>query len=84
MTIPLEQKRVTDFALVSEEEIEPAIVSAWQRYEERIEGSAAMALAAVLTGWVAQRPAVVCLTGGNIQPEVHARLLKKWYHSARK
>lgn len=83
LTVPLVRKLAADFVLVSEEEIEQAVVFAWQRYEEVIEGSAAVALAAALTGRLSQRPALVCLTGGNIQPEVHARLLKKWYHSAR-
>ena len=54
------------------------MVYAWERYGERIEGSAAAALAAVLTGKVPERPAVVVLSGGNIQPELHSQLLARW------
>jgi threonine dehydratase len=76
VTIPLAQKYIDSFILVSEEEIRRAIVFAWQRYGERIEGSAATALAAVIFGKIPDRPAVVLLTGGNIQPEVHTRIIK--------
>ena len=70
VTIPLVQQLVNDFVLVSEAEIAQAIAYAWHQYGERIEGSAASALAAVLTGKVPDRPAVVILTGGNIQPDL--------------
>jgi len=74
ITIPLLRQYVDDFVLVSEAEIRDAIVFAWQRYGERIEGSAAAALAAALNGKVAT-PAVLVITGGNIQPEIHARII---------
>jgi threonine dehydratase len=74
VTISLVKKFVDEFILVSEAEIAQAVTVAWQRYQERIEGSAAVALAAILTGKIPARPAVIVLTGGNIQPEVHARL----------
>jgi threonine dehydratase len=76
MTIPLAQEYIDDFILVTEEEIRHAIAHAWQCYKERIEGSAATALAAVLYGKISTRPAIVVLTGGNIQPEVHARIIQ--------
>jgi threonine dehydratase len=79
LTIPLARSLVEDFVLVSEAEIAQAIGDAWHRYGEKIEGSAATALAAVLYGKVASRPAVVVISGGNIQPEVHAELLKGWH-----
>jgi len=75
VTIPLVQKYVTDFVLVNEQEIAQAIAFAWKHYNERIEGSAAVALAAVLTGKVSQRPAVIVITGGNIQADVHSRIV---------
>jgi hypothetical protein len=40
-------------------------------YDERIEGSAASALAEVLSGKISTRPAVIVLSGGNIQSEAH-------------
>lgn len=76
VTIPLAKKYIDDFFLVSEAEIRRAIVFAWQRYGERIEGSAATALAAVLYGKIPARPAIVLLTGGNIQPEIHRRIIQ--------
>jgi len=77
LTIPLVRRLVDEIVLVEEEEIRRAIAYAWNRYRERIEGSAAVALAAVLEGRVSARPAVVVLTGGNIQPEVHQALLQE-------
>lgn len=77
LTIPLVSHYVDALVLVSEADIAHAIAYTWQRYTERIEGSAAVALAAVLTGRVGERPAVVVLSGGNIQPEVHAEIVEK-------
>lgn len=74
LTIPILRHYLDDFVLVSEEEIGQAVVFAWKRYGEIIEGSAAAALAAVLSGRITARPAVVVLSGGNIQPEIHANL----------
>jgi threonine dehydratase len=76
ITIPLAQKYIDEFVLVTEDEIHNAIAFTWQCYKERIEGSAATALAAVLYGKISARPAIVVLTGGNIQPEVHARIIQ--------
>jgi len=75
ITIPLVKHYVDDFLLVTEEEIIYSIIYAWQCYHERIEGSAAVALAAILTGKVNLRPAVVIISGGNIQPDVHQQLI---------
>jgi threonine dehydratase len=77
-TITLVRELVDEFVLVSEEQIARAIAYAWQRYDEKIEGSAAAALAAVLFGQVPDRPAVVVISGGNIQPEVHAAVCARW------
>lgn len=77
ITISLVKKYIDDFVLVSEDDISSALIYAWINYHERIEGSAAVALAAVLTGKVKQRPAVVVFSGGNIQPELHAKLCKE-------
>jgi threonine dehydratase len=76
VTIPIVQHYVSDFILVSEREIRQAIKYAWVTYHERIEGSAATALAAVITGKISVKPCVVVLTGGNITPEDHARIIQ--------
>ena len=78
LTIDLARAYVDRFILVSEEQIARAIAFAWLRYTEKIEGSAAVSLAAVLFGQVAERPAVVVISGGNIQPEVHAAICAQW------
>jgi threonine dehydratase len=75
LTIPLTRKYVNDFVLVNEEDIAHAIAFAWKQYGERIEGSSAAALSAALTGKVTSRPAVIVLSGGNIQPELHEKIV---------
>jgi len=78
ITIPLVKQVVDEFVLVSEEEIGQAIAFAWRRYGERIEGSAAVSLAAARRSVSPERPVVVLLTGGNIQPETLAGLLAQY------
>jgi threonine dehydratase len=78
LTIPLVSRLVNEFNLVSEEEIAQAIAYTWYRHGERIEGSGAAGLAAVLTNKIPARPAVVVVSGGNIQPEVHARIIEEY------
>jgi threonine dehydratase len=80
ITIPIVHKLIDDFLLVSETEIEEAIAYAYFEYDEIIEGSAATVLAACLTGKVKERPVVLVISGGNIQPEVHAEIIKKYSH----
>jgi threonine dehydratase len=63
---------------VTEEQTRQAIAWAWQRYGERIEGAAAVGLAAILSGKMCQRPAVLVISGGNIQPEVHDEILRAY------
>lgn len=75
ITIPLVRQYVDEFILVSESEICEAIRYAWEKYHERIEGSAAVSLAAILSGKVVDRPAVMVVSGGNIQPEVHQEII---------
>lgn len=78
VTIPMIERTVDDFRIVSEEQIERAIAVAWYVYHERIEGSAAVALAAALGQKATGRPSVVILTGGNIQPEVHQGIIDRY------
>jgi threonine dehydratase len=75
VTIPLARNVIDEYLLVREEHIAQAIAYAWIHYKQRIEGSAAVALAAILTGQVTARPAVILLTGGNIQPEVFDKII---------
>jgi threonine dehydratase len=75
VTIPMVMNYVDDVILVSEDEIRKAIKYAWNSYHECIEGSAAVTLAVVLSGRVSARPALVVLTGGNIDPAEHAKII---------
>ena len=77
VTIPILRRYLDDLVLVSEDDIQAAIVYSWRHYHERIEGSAAAGLAAVLTERIYARPALVVISGGNIQPELHAHLCAK-------
>jgi threonine dehydratase len=77
LTIPLVRKYADDLVLVSEEEIARAIAFAWRKYCQKVEGSGAVGLAAVLAGKV-KLPAAVVISGGNIQPEVHDELCRRY------
>lgn len=74
ITIPIIQRYLHDIVLVSEAEIAQAVKYAWEHYHECIEGSGAVGLAAILSGNISSKPAVVIISGGNIQPELHRRL----------
>jgi threonine dehydratase len=75
VTIPIIKNYVTDFILVTESEIRSAIKYAWITYHERIEGSAAAALAAIISHRIVDRPALIVITGGNIDSELHAQIV---------
>ena len=77
LTVSFVRKYVDELVLVSEDELERAISAAYHRYHEVIEGSAAVSLAAVLSGKVPDRPAVLVISGGNIQPEKHSDILAR-------
>lgn len=78
VTIPMVKHYVDEFVLVSENDIAHAIAYAWHHYHERIEGSAAVTLAAILTSQIVDRPAVLVVTGGNIQEQVHTLLISHY------
>jgi threonine dehydratase len=71
--------------LVTEEEIEHAI--AWLAMHEGVvaEGAAAVSVAAILAGKLPSipTPAVMVITGGNIDPRVHERILRDAERGAR-
>jgi len=79
VTIPLVKQWVEDILLVDESDIANAILFAWKAYGEKLEGSAAVPLAALLSGKITQTPAVLILTGGNILPELHQRIINGHY-----
>jgi threonine dehydratase len=61
---------------VSDDEVKEAIRFAWREHDLVIEPGGAAALAAVLAGKVApEEGTVVVLSGGNVDPELHARIL---------
>ncbi len=75
ITIPLVKSQLFDIRLVSEEEIAQAIRYAWKKYQERIEGSAAVTLAAVLSGKIKELPATLILSGGNIDSSLFEKII---------
>lgn len=79
MTIPLVRKLADDICLVSEEQIGQAVAFAWHKYHQKIEGSGAVSLACAMFHQAAglRRP-LVLISGGNIQPEIHAQLCARW------
>jgi len=78
VTIPAVKQMVDEIILVSEEEIALAIAFAWEVYHEKLEGAGAVGLAVVLAEKVKIRPAVVFVSGGNVQPEVHAEIVERY------
>ncbi len=75
ITITMVRQLADQMVLVKEEQIAKAVRCAWEHYNEKLEGSAAAALAAVLSQAISEFPAVVILSGGNIQPEIFQQLL---------
>lgn len=78
MTIAMLHALADDMLLVTESQIAQAVAYAWRRHGEKIEGSAAVTLAVALCRIAVSRPAVAIISGGNIQPEVHARICEQW------
>jgi len=76
ITIPLIRENCDDIILVTETEIAQAVAFAWQRYHEKIEPSAAVTLAAILTGKVTQKPIVAIISGGNIQDDLFGKIIQ--------
>jgi threonine dehydratase len=70
---------VRDIVTVSEDELTAALRIAWTRLKLAIEPTAALTLAAYLTGRVPsgspERPTVIVLSGGNFDPATVAGIL---------
>ena len=63
-------------ASVSDAEVAEAVRFAWDRHELVVEPGAAVALAALLSGKLAPKEdTVVIVSGGNIDPALHARIV---------
>lgn len=77
ITLPIMRNVVDQIILVDENEIENAIAYSWFKYHEVIEGSAAAALAAVISGKI-KTPCIVITSGGNIQTEIHSQICQKY------
>ena len=63
---------------VSDEEVAEAIRFAWREHQLVVEPGGAVALAAVLSGKVEPREGmVIVLSGGNVDPALHARIVSR-------
>ena len=78
ITIPIVKQLVDDILLVTEEEIKEAIHYAWIKHHQRIEGSAAVVLAAALFNHTPKRPLILIMSGGNIQPKTHQQIVGEY------
>jgi len=78
VTIPMVKQLVDEIVLVNEDEIARAIAFAWFVYGEKLEGAGAVGLAAIISNKVEERPALVVVSGGNVQPEVHTEIIQRF------
>ncbi len=83
VTIPMVKQLVDEIILVPEEDIARAVAFAFREYGETIEPSGAVTIAAALKGLAGSRPVVAVISGGNIQPEVHAQIIADYPGEAR-
>lgn len=74
ITVPIIRQLVDEIQLVAEEDIRRMVRLAWQRYGERIEAAGAVSLAAAIKR-DQRKPAVVVISGGNIDDDLHAEIL---------
>lgn len=77
ITIPIVKTIVDEIILVSENEISKAIAFAWYKMNQRIEGSAAVSLAGILSGKINDVPSVLVISGGNINSAAHEQVCCK-------
>jgi threonine dehydratase len=70
------KRYVDEWVLVGEEDIAAGIRFAYEAEGEVIEGAAAVGIGALLNGSVRPAgPAVIVLTGKNIAPDLHRRVI---------
>lgn len=76
ITFAVFQQQEVEVVTVSDAEVEAAIRFAWERHELVVEPGGAVALAAVMAGKVElDKGAAIVLSGGNIDPAMHARIV---------
>jgi threonine dehydratase len=76
ITFSILRERRAQATSVSDREVGEAVRFAWQRHDLVVEPGGAVALAALLTGKIEpQEDSVVVLSGGNIDPALHATLV---------
>jgi threonine dehydratase len=76
ITFGILQQRKARALVVSDEEVAQAVRWAWERHQLVVEPGGAAALAALLAGKVeAGEGTVIVLSGGNVDPALHARLV---------
>jgi threonine dehydratase len=76
ITFGILQRRGATAVAVSEAEVRDAVRFAWEKLRLVVEPGGAVALAALLAGRVAaEAGTVVLLSGGNVDPEMHARMV---------
>jgi threonine dehydratase len=76
MTFGILARRNASALSVSDAEVEEAIRFAWKQHDLVVEPGAAVALAAVVAGKLAPvEDTVIVVSGGNIDPTLHARIV---------
>ena len=76
ITFGILQERGARVLAVSDAEVEEAVRFAWNEHRLVVEPGGAVALAAVLSGKVdAPEGSVILLSGGNVDPALHARIV---------
>ena len=76
ITFGILQQRGAKSLAVSDDEAAEAIRFAWERHGLTVEPGGAVALAALLSGKLAPlEDTVVVLSGGNVDPALHARIV---------
>ena len=84
--VMVERHLIDDIVTVAEQELEEAVVRAWTNLKLALEPTAALPLAAYLSGRLqddGRGPVALLLSGGNFDPTVVARLLSGWSQSRR-
>jgi threonine dehydratase len=76
ITFGILRDRGVEVVTVSDAEVEEAIRFAWRQHQLVVEPGGAVALAAVMAGKVRlQEDSVIVLSGGNVDPALHARIV---------
>ena len=76
ITFAILRERAGEALSVSDEEVKQAIRFAWEQHQLVVEPGGAVALAALLAGKLeSAKGTVVVLSGGNVDPELHARIV---------